>query len=136
MVQIVGTYQHVETINPEEILKAAGQEVTPQALRGISDPNSKLVVEANGDNYVFITTVGDSGYKREIKFTIGKPYDEEFKGAKVASTVVSKDGNKFVFVSTAADKITKRYYEFTDSGANMVYNGGTAAEAIRKYKRV
>ncbi|GJQ69333.1 putative lipid binding protein [Trypoxylus dichotomus] len=136
MVQIAGTYQHMQTIKPEEILKAAGQEVTPEALGAINDPNSKLVVEANGDNFIFTTTIGDSGYKREIKFTIGKAYDEEFKGAKVASTVVSKDGNKLVFVSTVADKVSKRYYEFNESGVNMVYNPGTTAEAIRKYKIV
>ncbi|KAK9720942.1 hypothetical protein QE152_g21793 [Popillia japonica] len=135
MAQIAGTYQLVEAINPEEILKAAGQEVTPVSLAGVTDKSSKLTVTVDGDNYSFVTTIGDNAWRREIKFTIGKAFEEEFKGSK-ASTVATRVGDKFVFKSTTGANVAERTYEFAGTTVTMIYNPGSAVEAKRIYKRI
>ncbi|KAK9720943.1 hypothetical protein QE152_g21790 [Popillia japonica] len=132
MVQIVGTYEHVETTNPEVILKAAGQEVTSEKVAGLTVANSKVVFEGNGDDYVLTTTIGDT-WKRETKFTLGKTFEETMGTEKISTTVV-KEGDKLVFKSTSGTRSGERTYEFTDAGVTMMLNVD-GVQAKRVYKR-
>lgn len=73
-------------MKPNHYYFSIGEEVTDQKLAGLTDTNSTFTCTVDGDNYVFTTEIGGGAWKREVKFTIGKPFQEELTG-KDSTTV-------------------------------------------------
>ncbi|GJQ69328.1 hypothetical protein Trydic_g6460 [Trypoxylus dichotomus] len=134
MVQIAGTYQHVETTNPELILRAVDQEISDAKVTGLKSTNAKVIVTVDGDNYTISSSIGES-WKREMKFTLGEPFEEDVNGKGKATTIAARDGDKLIFKSTSGDNSGERIYEFSDSGVTLIIKAA-GGQAKRVYKRV
>ncbi len=77
----------------------------------------------------------------ELKFEVGKEFDETTPDGRDLSALVTLDGNKFVCVQKAkkdGQKSTKSIREFTDDECiyTMTIEGNDDLVCVQKFKRV
>ncbi|GJQ69329.1 putative lipid binding protein [Trypoxylus dichotomus] len=132
MVNIVGKYQHVLTLNTEEFIKLVGVEPTEENVKALNSPDSILTVKQKNDVYSFAIRIG-LYWERAIYFTLGKKFLE---GDGEVHTVAQREGDKFTLISRFEGNTWKRIYDFTDYGAVITLDTGNGLIAKRVYRRL
>merc|ERR1712018_107479 len=119
MVEYTGTYDRTEVEGYDEFLTGLGVNFLMRKAATASTP--VLTVSKEGDVYTFKTSTLIKSM--ELKFEVGKEFDETTPDGRDVTAIVTQEGDKFISVRTAkkeGQKSTKVTREFFDDRVEQV----------------
>jgi len=132
-----GKYERTSAENYEEFLKALDVNFLLRKAATVSTP----VMDVSEDGGVWTIKTSTTLKSMELKFEVGKEFDETTADGRDVSALVTVDGNKFVCVQKAkkdGHKSTKSIREFTGEECiyTMTIDGNDDLVCVQKFKRV
>lgn len=114
----VGKYERVSADNYDELLKALNVNFLLRKAATASTP----VMEVTEEGGVWTMKTSTILKSMELKFELGKEFEESTPDGRQVKSVVTQEGNKFICVQTAIkedEKSTRSVREFNDE--ELVY---------------
>ena len=132
----IGKYERTSADNYDEFLKALDVNFLLRKAATVSTPVME-VSEAGG----FWTIKTSTTLKTmELKFELGKEFEETTADGRDVKAIVTQEGNKFISIQTAkkeGEKSTRVVREFTDTEVIQTMEViGTDVVCVQKFKRL
>jgi len=115
MSAFIGKFKLTSSDNFDEFLKELGVNFVMRNLAKTSSPTVEITKD--GDTYSLKTTTAIK--TSEIKFELGKEFEEDRMDGKKVKTVIEADGNKLI-QTQLGDKEVKIVREFNDKELKVV----------------
>jgi hypothetical protein len=133
---IPGTYKLYKSENFEEYMKAVGVGLVMRKMASTASPVSEIT--QNGDEWKIKTST--TFKTTEIKFQLGKEFDEETADGRQCKSTITLDGdNKMIHKQTCNGETFPIIREFTGTGTDqemkMTLEGPGGVKSTRFYKR-
>eukprot|EP00088_Acartia_fossae_P068013 TRINITY_DN8548_c0_g2_i1.p1 TRINITY_DN8548_c0_g2~~TRINITY_DN8548_c0_g2_i1.p1 ORF type:complete len:138 (+),score=52.49 TRINITY_DN8548_c0_g2_i1:103-516(+) len=132
-----GKYERTSAENYEDLLKALDVNFLLRKAATVSTP----VMEVSEEGGVWTIKTSTTLKSMELKFEVGKEFDETTPDGREVTSIVTLDGNKFVCVQKAkkdGQKSTKSIREFNGDECvyTMTIDGMDDFVCVQKFKRV
>jgi len=129
---LTGKYTMIKSENFDEYMQAVGVGFVLRKMAATATPTTEIK-EENGDwNIKTITTFKTT----EIKFQLGKEFDEETADGRKCKSTITQDGDsKLVHTQICGDKTYTILREFTDDEMKMTLDA-PGVVCTRVYKKV
>ena len=137
MDSFVGKYERTSAEKYDEFLKALDVNFLLRKAATVSSP----VMEVSKEGDLWSIKTSTSLKSMELKFEIGKEFEETTADGRDVIACVTLDGNKLVTVQKAkkaGEKSTKSVREFTGDEViqTMTIDGVDDLECVQKFKRI
>jgi fatty acid-binding protein 3 len=130
MTDFTGKYKLTSSENFDEFLKELGVNFVMRNLAKTSTPTVEITKDGDQYSMKTITAIKTS----EIKFELGKEFEEDRMDGKKVKTVVNVDGNKLI-QTQFGDKEVKIVREFNDKELKVVCTVGSVV-STRVYNKL
>jgi len=130
MTDFTGKYKLTSSENFDEFLKELGVNFVMRNLAKTSTPTVEITKDGDQYSLKTITAIKTS----EIKFELGKEFEEDRMDGKKVKTVVNAEGNKLI-QTQFGDKEVKIVREFDDKELKVVCTVGSVV-STRVYTKL
>jgi len=133
MSTITGSYKLTKSENFEEYMKAVGVGMVMRKMAASATPVTDIVQTGDDWNIKTSTTFKTT----DIKFQLGKEFDEETADGRKCKSTITKDGdNKLVHMQKCGEQTLQILREFTDDQMTMTLEAPGGITCTRVYKKL